>query len=62
MRDLMFALEAHGSKCYHFGFGSTVIHINLGKGNHNRNCKIFEQTLAIIPLSKTCLWILIGIR
>lgn len=43
MRDLMLALEAHQSKCYHLGFGSTVSRTNLGKANRNRNCKIFEE-------------------
>ena len=43
MRDLMLALEAHQSKCYHLGFGFTVTHTNLGKANRNRNWKIFEE-------------------
>lgn len=43
MRDLMLALEAHQSKCYHLGFGATVTRTNLGKANRNRNCKIFEE-------------------
>ncbi|GHV58436.1 IS4 family transposase [Bacteroidia bacterium] len=43
MRDLMLALEAHESKCYHLGLGATVTRTNLGKANRNRNCKIFEE-------------------
>ena len=39
----MLALEAHKSKCYHLGFGSTVTRTNLGKANRNRNCRIFEE-------------------
>jgi hypothetical protein len=43
MRDLMLSLEAHQSKYYHLGFGSTVSRRNLGTANENRNCKIFEE-------------------
>ena len=43
MRDLMLVLEAHQSKCYHLGLGSTVTRTNLGKANRNRSCKIFEE-------------------
>ena len=43
MRDLMLSLEAHRSKYYHLGFGTTVTRRNLGKANEKRNCKIFEE-------------------
>lgn len=39
----MLAFEAHQSKCYHLGLGSTIIRTEQGKGNRNRNCKIFEE-------------------
>ena len=40
MRDLKLSLEAHKSKYYHLGFGSTVSRRNLGTANEKRNCKI----------------------
>lgn len=43
MRDLMLSLEAHGSKYYHLGLGSTVTRRNLGKANEKRCYKIFEE-------------------
>jgi len=43
MRDLMLSLEAHHSKYYHLGFGSTISRRNLGTANEKRNCKIFEE-------------------
>ena len=43
MRDLMLSLEAHQSKYYHLGFGSTVSRRNLGTANERRTCKIFEE-------------------
>jgi hypothetical protein len=43
MRDLMLSLEAHQSKYYHLGFGSTVSRRNLGTANERRNYKIFEE-------------------
>jgi hypothetical protein len=43
MRDLILSLEAHHSKYYHLGFGTTVTRRNLGKANKKRNCKIFEE-------------------
>jgi hypothetical protein len=48
MRDLMLALEAHKSKCYHLGLGSTVTRTNLGKANRNRSCKIFEAFACLL--------------
>ena len=43
MRDLMLSLEAHGTKYYHLGLGSTVTRRNLGKANEKRSYKIFEE-------------------
>ncbi len=43
MRDLLLSLEAHKSKYYHLGFGSTVTRRNLGKANEKRDYKIFEE-------------------
>ena len=43
MRDLILSLEAHHSKYYHLGFGTTVTRRNLGKANEKRNSKIFEE-------------------
>jgi hypothetical protein len=43
MRDLMLSLEAHQSKYYHLGFGSTVSRRNFGTANERRNYKIFEE-------------------
>jgi len=43
MRDLMLSLEAHESKYYHLGLGSTVTRRNLGKANEKRSYKIFEE-------------------
>jgi len=43
MRDLMVSLEAHQSKFYHLGFGTTVTRRNFGKANQKRNYKIFEE-------------------
>ena len=48
MRDLMLSLEAHRSKYYHLGFGSTVSRRNLGKANENRSYKIFEEFAYIL--------------
>lgn len=43
MRDLFLSLEAHQSKYYHLGLGSSLSRRNLGKANQNRNYKIFED-------------------
>jgi hypothetical protein len=36
-------LEAHQSKYYHLGFGSTISRRNLGTANERRSYKIFEE-------------------
>jgi hypothetical protein len=43
MRDLMLSLEAHKSKYYHLGFGSSISRRNLGTANEKRSAKIFEE-------------------
>jgi hypothetical protein len=43
LRDLMLSLEAHQSKYFHLGFGSSISRRNLGEANENRNAKIFEE-------------------
>ena len=43
LRDLIVAIDAHSSKCYHLGFGKNVTRSNLSKSNENRDFKIFEE-------------------
>ena len=43
LRDLIVAIEAHGRKAYHLGFGKNVTRSNLSKANESRNSKIFEE-------------------
>lgn len=43
MRDLVLSLEAHRSKYYHLGFGTTVSRRNLGIANEKRSYRIFEE-------------------
>ena len=43
LRDLIVAIEAHGSKAYHLGFGKSVTRSNLAKANQNRDYHIFEE-------------------
>jgi hypothetical protein len=43
LRDLIVAINAHGNKSYHLGFGRSVTLSNLAKANLNRNSKIFEE-------------------
>lgn len=43
LRDLIVAIDAHSSKCYHLGFGKNVTRSNLSKANENRDFKIFEE-------------------
>lgn len=56
MRDLMLSLEAHQSKYYHLGFGSTVTRRNLGKANEKRSYKIFEEFAYVLieEAGKSC--------
>ena len=43
MRDVVIALQAQGSKCYHLGVGKHVSISNLAKANEQRDCRIFEE-------------------
>lgn len=56
MRDLMLSLEAHRSKYYHLGFGTTVSRRNLGTANERRSYKIFEEFayILIAEARKSC--------
>ena len=44
LRDLIVALEAHQSKCFHLGLGrKTIAKTTLATANQNRNYRIFEE-------------------
>ena len=43
LRDVVIALQAQGSKCYHLGVGKHVSRSNLAKANEQRDCRIFEE-------------------
>ena len=44
LRDLVVALEAHQSKCYHLGFGrNPIAKTTFATANQNRNYRIFEE-------------------
>ena len=43
MRDLIIALEAHNSKCYHLGMGRSVSRSSLARANQDRDYHIFEE-------------------
>ena len=44
LRDLIVALEAHQSKCFHLGLGrKTIAKTTLASANQNRNYRIFEE-------------------
>jgi len=43
LRDLIIALEAHNSKCYHLGIGRSVSRSSLARANQDRNYLIFEE-------------------
>jgi len=42
LRDLVIALDAHRSKCYHLGMGKNVSRSSLAKANQDRDYHIFE--------------------
>lgn len=48
MRDLILSIEAHSSKYYHLGFGTSVSRTNLGKANRNRDYRIYEEFAYIL--------------
>jgi len=43
LRDLIIALDAHYSKCYHFGMGKNVSKSSLARANKDRDYHIFEE-------------------
>ena len=43
LRDVVIALQAQGSKCYHLGVGKHVSSSNLAKANEQRDCRIFKE-------------------
>ena len=44
LRDLIVAIEAHQSKCFHLGLGrKTIVKTTLATANQNRNYRIFEE-------------------
>lgn len=42
LRDLIVALDAHHSKCYHLGMGKNVSKSSLARANQDRDYRIFE--------------------
>ncbi|WP_333889461.1 IS4 family transposase [Sphingobacterium siyangense] len=43
LRDLVIAIEAHHSKCYHLGMGKNVSRSSLARANQDRSYLIFEE-------------------
>jgi|SRR5690606_20149355 len=43
LRDLVIALEAHHTKCYHLGMGKNVSRSSLARANQDRSYLIFEE-------------------
>ena len=43
LRDLIVALEAHHSKCYHLDMGKNVSKSSLSRANQDRDYHIFEE-------------------
>lgn len=43
LRDLIVALDAHKSKCYHLGLGKNVSKTSLARANQTRDYHIFEE-------------------
>jgi hypothetical protein len=43
LRDLIIALGAHRSKCYHLGMGKNVSKSSLARANQDRDYHIFEE-------------------
>ena len=43
LRDLIIALDAHHSKCYHLGIGRNVSRSSLARANQDRDYYIFEE-------------------
>ena len=43
LRDLVIALDAHRSKCYHLGLGKNISRSSLARANQDRDYHIFEE-------------------
>ena len=43
LRDLIVALDAHRSKCYHLGLGKNISKSSLARANQDRDYRIFEE-------------------
>lgn len=43
LRDLVIALDAHQSKCYHLGMGKNASRSSLARANQDRDYHIFEE-------------------
>ncbi|WP_286859798.1 MULTISPECIES: DUF4372 domain-containing protein [Sphingobacterium] len=43
LRDLVIAIEAHHSKCYHLGMGKNISRLSLAGVNHDRSYLNFEE-------------------
>lgn len=43
LRDLILAIGAHRSKCYHLGLGKNVSKSSLARANQDRDYRIFEE-------------------
>ena len=43
LRNLIVALDAHHSKCYHLGMGKNISKSSLARANQDRDCRIFEE-------------------
>lgn len=43
LRDLVIALDAHRSKCYHLGMGKNVSRSSLARANQDKDYHIFEE-------------------
>lgn len=43
LRNLIVALDAHHSKCYHLGMGKNVSKSSLARANQDRDYRIFEE-------------------
>lgn len=43
LRNLIVALDAHSSKCYHLGLGKNISKSSLARANQDRDYRIFEE-------------------
>ena len=43
LRDLIVALDAHRSQCYHLGMGKNISKSSLARANQDRDYRIFEE-------------------